>query len=131
MEDKKVLINTNWMPLNYFYCSCILNIMDRAFYNIDLDNTNSLVVKNTSYSLRKLLNVVESRLRTKQGRCSFKHRATITWNSLPDTIKQLENPVSFKRKIKSSKTCVRDISFRKECSVNGDKNPEFRYFKVI
>jgi len=58
MEDEAVLINANWMPLKYFYCSRILNITHRAFYNIDLDDVNSLVVKNaSSYSLRKSLNV--------------------------------------------------------------------------
>ena len=56
-----------------------------------------------SNSLRKSLNVVVSRPRTEQGRRSFIHRAAIAWNSLPDTIKQLENPLSFKRKIKSIK----------------------------
>jgi len=99
--------------------------MHRAFYNIDLDDVNSLVVKNaSSYSLRKSLNVVVSRSRTEQGRRSFKQRAAIAWNSLPDTVKQLENPLSFKRKMKSIKTYVRDISFQKECSVNLSR-PDF------
>ena len=118
--------------LKYFYCSRILNITYRAFYNLELGDINSLVVKNaSSYSLRKSLNVVVSRPRTEQGRRSFKHRAAIAWNSLPDTIKQLENSHSFKRKLKSIKTYVRDISFQKECSVNCNKNPEFAYFKII
>ena len=46
---------------------------------------------------------------------------------LPGTL-YLENPLSFKRKIKSTKTYVRDISFQKECSVNYNKNPDFNYF---
>ena len=72
-----------------------------SFYNLELGDINSLVVKNaSSYSLRKSLNVVVSRPRTEEGRLSFKHRAAIAWNSLPDTIKQLENPHSFKRKVK-------------------------------
>ena len=37
---------------------------------------------------------------------SFKHRAEIAWNSLPDTIKQVKNPLSCNRKIKSIKTYV-------------------------
>ena len=125
-EDETVLINANWMPLKYF-CSRILNITHRAFYNIHSDDINSLVVKNVcSYSLRKSLNVVVSRPRTEQGRRSFKHRAVIAWNSLHDSIKQLENLISFKRTIKS--TYARDISFQKQCSVNYNKNPEFIYF---
>ena len=38
MEDETVIINVNWMPLKYFHCSRILNLMHRAFYNIDLDD---------------------------------------------------------------------------------------------
>ena len=129
MEDETVLINASWMPLKYFYCSRILNITHRAFYNLELGDINSLVVENaSSYSLRKLLNVVVSRPRTEHGRRLFKHRAAIAWNSLPDIIKQLENPHSFKRRLKSIKIYVRGISFQKECSVNYNKNPEFTYF---
>ena len=88
MEDETVLINANWMLLKYFYCSRILNITHRAFYNLELDNVNRLVVTNSSlYSLRKSLNVVVSRPRTVQGRRSFKHRAAIALNSLLDTVK--------------------------------------------
>ena len=130
MDDETVLINANWMPLKYFYCSRILNITHRAFYDIELDDINRLVAKNASfsYSLRKSLNISVSRPRTEQGRRSFKHRAAIAWNSLPDNIKQIENPFCFKRKIKSIKTFVRDISFQKECSVNYNKDPDFNYF---
>ena len=90
MEDETVLINASWIPLKYFYCSRILSITHRAFYNLELGDINSLVVKNASYSPRKSLNVVVCRPRTEQGRRSFKHGAAIAWNSLPDTIKQLE-----------------------------------------
>ena len=129
MDDETVLINANWMPLKYFYCSRILNITHRAFYDIELDDINRLVAKNaSSYSLRKSLNISVSRPRTEQGRRSCKHRAAIAWNSLPDNIKQIENPFCFKRKIKSIKTFVRDISFQKECSVNYNKDPDFNYF---
>ena len=34
MEDETVLINASWMQLKYFYCSRILNITHRAFYNL-------------------------------------------------------------------------------------------------
>jgi len=61
------------MPLKYFYCSSVLNITHKSFYNIDLDDTNSLIVKNTTYSLKKSVNIVVSRPRTEQGRRSFKH----------------------------------------------------------
>jgi len=40
MEDETILINANWISLKYFYCSRILNITHRAFYNIDLGDIN-------------------------------------------------------------------------------------------
>ena len=53
-KDETVLKNASWMPLKYFYCSRILNITHGAFYNLELCDINSLVVKNaSSYSLRK------------------------------------------------------------------------------
>ena len=40
--------------------------------------------------------------------------ASIAWNSLLDTIKHIENPISFKRKIKSIKTyCMSGTSASK------------------
>ena len=96
-----------------------INITHRAFYNIELDDVIRLVVKNASfYSLRKSLNVVVSRPRTEQGQ----RWAAIAWNSLPDSIRQLQNPLSFKRKFKVK------ISFQKECPVNYNKNPDLNYF---
>ena len=53
MKDETVLINASWMPLKYLYCSRILNITHRAFYDLELGDINSLVFKNaSSYSLR-------------------------------------------------------------------------------
>ena len=40
MEDETILINANCISLKYFYCSRILNITHKAFYNIDLDYIN-------------------------------------------------------------------------------------------
>ena len=86
MEDKTVLINVNWMPLKYFYSSRILNI---AFYNIDLDHINSLVVKNTSsYSFIRSLKFL---YQGQEPNRAVLHRAAIAWNSLPDTIAQLDS----------------------------------------
>ena len=99
--------------------SLTINITHRAFYNIELDDANRLVVKNaSSYSLTISLNIVVSRPRTEQGR----RWAAISWNSLPASIRQLENPLSFKREFKVK------ISFQKECSVNYNKNPDLNYF---
>lgn len=51
MDDvQAVLTVANWMPLEYFYCFCILTIAHKGFYNLDLAAVNSLIiiVKNPS-----------------------------------------------------------------------------------
>ena len=76
MDDEFVLINAKWMPLSHVYCFRILTIAHKAFYNLDLDEINRLVVKTpSSYTLRKALNIDVSRPRTKIGRRSFTPRA--------------------------------------------------------
>ena len=109
-----MLINANCMPLiKIFLLFSYSKYNAWSFLYIDLDDINSYVVKNassfTAYSHEKSLNVVVSWPRTELGRRSFKHCA--------DTVKQLEIPLSFKKKIKSIKTYVRYICFQKECSV--------------
>lgn len=53
--------------------------------------------------------------------------------TLSDTIKQIEIPLSlFKKKIKSIKIYVRDITFQKECSVIFNiRTLNFDIFKLI
>ena len=82
MDDESVLINAKWMPLSYFYCFPILTIAHKAFYNVDLDEINRLVVKTpSSLTLRKTLNIDVSRPRTEIGCRSFTYRAVVAWNT--------------------------------------------------
>ena len=78
MKDDPVLLNAKWMPLKYFQCFHISAIAHKAFYNLDLEKKNRLVVKTSSnYTLRKPLNIDVSRPRTEVGRTSFSHRAAV------------------------------------------------------
>lgn len=55
MNDENILTTVKWMPLDYFYKFCLLTITHKAFYNLDLEETNSLVVKSpNSYNFRNL-----------------------------------------------------------------------------
>ena len=52
------IMNEKWMTLKCFYCFRMLTIAHKAFYKLDLDEVNRLVVLNpSSYNLRKSLNV--------------------------------------------------------------------------
>ena len=133
MDDEYVLtVNAKWMPLSHFYCFRILTITHKAFYNLDLDEINGLVVKTlSSYTLMKSLNVDVSRPRTEIGHRSFTHGAAVAWSTFPDVIKQHDNPKTFQRKLTAIKNLIMDINFHKECSVTCDKDPNVRYFLTI
>ena len=81
-----------WMPLEYFYKFHISTITHNSYYNLGL-----WVTKNSNiYNLRKSLNVVLNRPKTKLGRGSFVHRSPIAWNALPDNLKNFPNPSTLK-----------------------------------
>ena len=101
------------MPLEYFYKFCILSITHNAYY-LGLWEINSLVTKNfNSYKLRKSLNVVLNRPKTKLGRRSFVHRSAIACKALPDNLKDFPNPSTFNYNLKQSKQTVMNINFGK------------------
>ena len=56
MNDENILKTVKWMPIDYFYKFRLLTITYKAFYNLDLEEINSLVVK----SMHILYNVLFS-----------------------------------------------------------------------
>ena len=108
------------MPLEYFYKFRILIITHKAFYNLGLQEINSLVVRSCkSHNLRKSLNILVNRPNTELGRNSFVHRAAIAWNSLSDSVRSFSNPTGFKNRLKQLKhtVTVLNITFGKDSSV--------------
>ena len=101
--------------------SRILTITYNAYYNLGLREINSLATKNSNrYNLRKSLNVVLNRPKTELGRRSFVHRSAITWNALPDNLKDSPNSSIFKHNLKQSKQTIMNIS--------GGQLESLRYF---
>lgn len=58
------------------------------------------------------------------GRLSFKHRAAIAWNSLPDRIKE----ASFLKELNKNKDILMKITYTKESSLINNKDDDFFYF---
>ena len=80
MNDENILKTVKWMSLDYFYKFRLLTITHKAFYNLDLEEINSLVVKSpNSYNFRKSLNINVNKPKTKLGRRTFSHRAAAAW----------------------------------------------------
>ena len=94
-----------------------------------IDPLNDLLVKpETTYNFRKSLNVEVDRPTTEVGRSSFKHRAALSWNLLPNDIKSCPNLDSFKNKLKANKSLLKSISFMKASCCVSNKSPDFEYF---
>ena len=95
MNDENILKTVKWMPLDYFYKFRLLTITHKAFYNLDLEEINSLVVKSpNSYNFRKSLNINVNKPKTKLGRRTFSHRTATAWVILAHQIsKQAHSPI--------------------------------------
>ena len=95
MNDENILKTVKWMPLDYFYKFRLLTITHKAFYNVDLEKINSLVVKSpNSYNFRKSLNINVNKPKTKLGRRTFSHRTATAWVILAHQIsKQAHSPI--------------------------------------
>ena len=129
MTDEDILARAGWMPLEYFYKFRILMITHKAFYNLGLEEINSLVVRTCkSYNLRKSLNILVNRPNTELGRNSFVHRAAIAWNSLSDSVRSFSNQTGFKNGLKQLKHTVMNITFEKDSSVVYNKHSDFYYY---
>jgi hypothetical protein len=48
MKDEDILTKAKWMPLEYFCKFRLLTITHKAFYNLDLEELNPLIVKSST-----------------------------------------------------------------------------------
>lgn len=118
-----------WSPLSHFYTKRILSITYKSFHGLNNDLLNKLVTKSAQvYGLRKSLNINVTRPKTEKGRLTFKHRAAIAWNTLPDSIKEAPSLEAFKEKLKKNKLILSSISYSKESSSITNKDDIYTYF---
>ena len=111
------------VPLEYFYKFRILIITHKAFYNLGLEEVNSLAVRGCkSHNLRKSLNILVNRPNTELSRNSFVHRAAIAWNSLSDSVRSFSHPTGFKNRLKQLKHTVMNVTFGKDSSLGNISN---------
>ena len=89
---------------------------------------NQVAEQQITYNFRKSFNVEVDRPRTEVGRSSFKHRASLSWNLLPDDIKTCSNLDSFKKKLKANKNLLKSVSFTKASFCISNKSLDFKYF---
>ena len=88
-----------WNNLS-FYCTKKLLVEAYKSYNRCYTNAlNDLVrLKQPSHCKRKSMNIEFPSPKSEIGRLTFRHRAAIAWNSLPDSIKKSSSLDCFKKK---------------------------------
>ena len=92
---------------------------------------NSLVVKHClNRILRDNLRIEVPHSKTNMGRCSFRHRAAIIWNSLPEVVKVHENYEAFKKKLSKYSKVLDNICFN-ESSIVTFKDINMFYYTLV
>ena len=106
MVNGKVLDFVGWNTLKYMYTKRLLTLTHGGYYKDSIDEINNLVAKETTkYSFRNSLKIKLNRPRTEIRRRTFKHRAALAWNTIPDDIKSHRNVSVFKKELKSEESC--------------------------
>ena len=131
-QGLRMLINwINWKAVtiyHFFYTKRLLVEVYKSYYRCNTNVLNDLVVlKQSSHCLRKSMNIKFPSPKSEIGRLTFRHRAAIAWNSLPDSIKKSSSLECFKKRLRSSKDLINSISYNKESSMIRNRNEEFLY----
>ena len=101
-----------WNPIISFYIKTQLVISFNIYNGTTIDPLRNLIVKpDTKYNFRKTANIEVSRPRTEISRSSFKHRAALCWNLLPNSFKNSTSLSYFKRLIRENKNFLKNHKF--------------------
>ena len=79
---------------------------------------------------RNKLQFEVKRYNTKTGRNSFKYKATMIWNSIPDQIRDAENVQTFKTRLKNVRQTINDFTFQKGLTGFLNKEKDFKYYQT-
>ena len=117
-----------WNNLSFLYTRRLFVEAYKSYYRCNTNVLNDLVMlKQSSHCLRKSMNIKFPSPKSEIGRLTFRHRAAIAWNSLPDLIKKSSSLECFKKRLRSSKDLINSISYNKESSMIRNRNEEFLY----
>ena len=89
----------NWNSVGYMYKRRVACLTHQAQYDKELlaDIQNIVTMQSPTRNIRGNLKLALQRPKTEYGRKTFKHRAAIIWNTVPESIKRLENYSTFKK----------------------------------
>ena len=93
ISKSDVLQIANWKSVGYMYKRRVVWLTHQALYDKELpaDIQDIITIQSTTRNMRDNLKLALQRPKTEYGRKTFKHRAAIIWNTLPESLKGMEN----------------------------------------
>ena len=123
-----LLDEATWKPISYHYKKRIACLRHQAYFKKHPDVINRLVVKHSlNRILRDNLKTEGPQSKTNVGRCSFRHRAAIIWNSIPEVVKAHENYEAFKKNLSKYSKVLDNICFNESSIVTFKDTDTFCY----
>ena len=94
-----VLQIANWKSVGYMYKRRVACLTHQALYDKELpaDIQDITTILSTTRNMRDNLKLALQRPKSEYGRKTFKHRAAIIWNTLPESLKRMENYSTIKK----------------------------------
>ena len=107
----------------------LITLTHQPYYENAPDVINKLVSKQKrNRPLRDNLKIKLSRPRTEIGKRTFQHRSAILFNSLPETVKRMENKEDFQKKITHYSKTIDSVTFNSTAAVKNKNTKNFIYF---
>ena len=126
-SETEILKEPKWKSIFYMYKRRLTTLTHQAYYERAPEVINQLVIKEIR-TLRDNRKINLTRPRTEIGRKSFRHRAAILWNSLPESAKTIESKESFKKRLTHHSKTIDSVTFNLSAAVRNKNIEDFIYF---
>ena len=102
----------------------------QALYDKELpaDIQDIVTIQSTTRNMRDNLKLALQRAKTEYGRKTFKHRAAIIWNTLPESLKRLENYSTFKKYLTRHGRALDGVTFGDSAVIKNKNIDSFYYY---
>eukprot|EP00794_Sanderia_malayensis_P014433 gene14433-15937_t len=128
VPQDQILEQAKWKSISFMYKKRIACLAHQAYNRKHPDVINDLVVKHvTNKNLRYNIKLEIPRSKTNAGKQSFRHRAPIIWNSLPEIAKAFKTYESFKKNLHNFNKIIVTISFNETSTVSFKDTDTFIY----
>ena len=125
----KQRIPPSWKSISYLYKKRLLCLTHKAYYGLCPDQVTTIIKKSPNLrNMRDNFKLTLDRPNSNVGKLSFKHRSAMAWNSLPQSVKSIEDHNSFKNKLRYLSSFIDRISFNQSAIIYNKDLTNYVYF---